>query len=155
MTRLLVLCCVLSIAFAEDKTTTPKDHLASLSWMAGTWKGPMWGGTFLAYYAAPSDGKMLSYSQLRSGGEMKFYEFEVFSAQDDGVALIPHPRGARAEKFKLKKIEKNRVVFENPKKDFPTRIVYESPEKGRLKITLSAPHLKSDKTQVFDLKRAE
>ena len=45
------------------------------------------------------------------------------------------------------------AVFENPAKDWPTRIVYHRAGPDRLVITLSDPHGTSDKVETFDLGR--
>ncbi len=144
---------VLSVAVAEEaKRPSGEEQLAQMTWLAGNWQGKMWGGTFSAYYAKPSDGKLLSYSQLRADGTVRFYEFEVFSAEGGKVTVIPHPGGKRAKKFTLTEMGKAKAVFENPRNDFPTRIVYERVAPDRLVITLTDPHNESDKKEVFDLK---
>jgi hypothetical protein len=125
----------------------------SLGWLAGRWSGPMWGGEFTATYNAPAGGKLLSFSELRQGGKAAFYEFEVFEATADGLVFTPYPRGQRKATFKLASSEASKAVFENPDKDFPTRIEYHRAAKDRLVITLSDPHGKSGKTETFDLKR--
>ena len=48
---------------------------------------------------------------------------------------------------------KSYAVFENPKNDFPTKLRYERVSKDELVVTLTDPHNKSDKKQVFKLKR--
>ena len=45
-----------------------------------------------------------------------------------------------------------KAVFENPKKDYPTRITYHRVA-DELTITLDDPHGKSDKSEVFKLNR--
>jgi hypothetical protein len=136
-------------AFAEKDAPGKID---SLSWMAGKWSGAMWGGEFTATYTPPAGGKVLSFSELRKGDKVAFYEFEVFEATDAGLVFTPYPGGQRKETFKLASADATKAVFENPKKDFPTRIEYRR-EKDRLVITLSDPHGGGDKTEVFDLKR--
>ncbi len=125
----------------------------SLAWLAGRWSGPMWGGEFVATYNAPAGGTLLSFSELRKGGTAAFYEFEVFEATAEGLVFTPYPRGQKKERFRLASSEGQKAVFENPDKDFPTRIEYWRKEKDRLVITLSDPHGRSGKTETFDLKR--
>ncbi len=136
---------------AEDPVT----QLGSMKWLAGTWRGPAWGGEFTAYYSTPEGGRILSHSELRKGGKLAFHEFEVFQVKAGAVVLNPYPGGQAAAGFTLASLDAKarRAVFENPKKDFPTRIVYERPADDRLVITLSDPHGKSGEEEVFDLKR--
>ena len=141
---LVLFLCVPSFA---DKGATMID---SLAWLAGMWSGPMWGGEFVATYNAPAGGKLLSFSELRKGDTAAFYEFEVFEATEKGLVFTPYPRGQKKEAFKLTSSEADKAVFENPEKDFPTRIEYHRKEKDRLVITLSGG---GGKTETFDLKR--
>lgn len=144
---LALLLCIPS--FAEKEPA----KIDSLAWLAGKWSGPMWGGEFVATYSAPAGGKLLSFSELRKDGRAAFYEFEVFEATADGLVFTPYPKGQRKATFKLAASEASKAVFENPEKDFPTRIEYHRAEKDRLVITLSDPHGKSGKVETFDLKR--
>ena len=142
----LLLALLLSLSFAEKDAA----KIESLAWLSGRWSGAMWGGEFTATYTAPAGGKLLSFSELRKEGKTAFYEFEVFDATADGLVFTPYPAGKRKESFKLTSAEANKAVFENPAKDFPTRIEYHRKEKDRLVITLSGG---GDKTETFDLKR--
>ena len=103
----------------------------------------------------PSGGKVLSFSELKSGGKTVFYEFETFEARDSGLVLTPYPGGRKAKSFPLTSLEGNKATFENPKNDFPTKLVYHLVTEDNLVITLTDPHNKSDKRQIFDLKRAK
>ncbi|MFI5401416.1 MAG: DUF6265 family protein [Planctomycetota bacterium] len=142
---LALLLCVPS--FAEKDAA----KIDSLAWLAGRWSGPMWGGEFVATYGAPAGGKLLSFSELRKGDTAAFYEFEVFEATPEGLVFTPYPRGQKKETFKLTSAEAQKAVFENPDKDFPTRIEYHRAAKDRLVITLSGGG--GGKTETFDLKR--
>ena len=135
---------------------TPQQVLGELTWLSGTWQGPAWGGTFTAHYSTPDGGKILSHSTLEKDGRLAFYEFEVFEPKGEVVTMQPYPGGKRVTGFQLKTSDPKayKVVFENPKKDYPTRITYHRPTEDNLVITLSDPHGKSDKTEVFNLKRA-
>jgi hypothetical protein len=84
-----------------------------------------------------------------------FHEFEVFEVQDGKVRFLAFPRGKPATPMTLTLCDARakKAVFENPDKDFTTRIVYHRVAADRLVITLSDPHHNSDKVEVFDLKR--
>ena len=152
----MIVVLVAGVLLAEDvkqpEGPTPEQKLAGLKWMAGSWKGEMWGGEFHAYYSTPEGGRILSYSFLKKNGAQKFYEFEKFDVQKGQVVYIPFPRGSRAKHFLLTESGKLRAVFDNPKKDFPTRITFERDE-DLLQITLSDPFNKSPKKDVFRLHR--
>ncbi len=124
----------------------------SLEFLAGDWEANKWGGDFRAHYSTPA-GKVLSHSTQHKDKTLAFYEFEVFEVKDGKLTLTPYPGGTPAAQFSATSIVKNKVVFENPKKDFPTRIVYERPSKDLLRITLDDPHHEGGKSDVFELQR--
>lgn len=134
-----------------------KDQIASMKWLAGNWEGPMWGGTFRAYYCTPEGGKVMSYNTLLKDGKITYYEFEVFELTDEGgVIFRPFPRGSsNATPLTLTECDAKarQVVFENKTKDYPTRIVYHRVADNRLVIKLSDPYGKTKKTETFDLRR--
>ena len=146
--RIFLACSLLAVlAAGKDGGNT----VASMGWLAGNWQGPMGDGTFAAHYSTPDGGKILSFSELRKGDRVAFYEFETFETKDGTVLLTPYPGGGKRASFTLTSVEEKKAVFENPKKDFPTRIVYHRAADDRLLITLSDPHGGSDKVQTFDL----
>ena len=149
-----VLAAVAALPLAGGVDEKPTGDVQKLAFLAGTWRGDMYGGKFEAYYATPEGGKVLSYSELRQEGKVAFHEFERFDESRGKLTFFPYPGGKPATPLPLARLEKNRAVFENPDKDFPTRIEYHRKEKNLLVITLSDPHGGSDKVQTYKLKRA-
>lgn len=150
---ILSLAAATAVVVAQDeKKPSAEERLAALEWLSGDWSGAMWGGVFHAYYSTPEGGRVLSYSRLERDGKPVFYEFEKLDVQKGEVVYVPFPGGQRKEAFLLTRSGPRRAVFEQPKKDFPTMIDFER-EGETLRITLSDPHNKSDKKEVFVLKR--
>ncbi|MFQ5494856.1 MAG: hypothetical protein ACE5EX_05705 [Phycisphaerae bacterium] len=85
-------------------------------------------------------------------GELAFYEFEVVVGR---VLFHPFPRGKKATTMTLVTCDPQarRMAFENPKKDFPTRIEYHRPAADRLVITPTDPHYAGDRKQRFEFTR--
>ncbi len=129
--------------------------IESMRWLAGNWAGDMWGGRFAAYYTTPEGGKIISHSKLLRNNKTAFYEFELFEVREGKVQLSPFPRGKAAVGLTLTSCDAQarKAVFENPKKDYPTRIVYHREADDRLVITLTDPHGGSDKVERFALQR--
>ena len=71
--------------------------------------------------------------------------------RDGGVVYVAQPGGARATEFVLTELSKNRAVFENPRHDFPRRIVYELSAEGGLSATIG--QLKGGTPNRFEWKR--
>lgn len=117
----------------------------------------MWGGRFVAYYTTPEGGRILSHSELRNGDTVGFHEFEVFLIRDGEVRMQPYPKGRPVTGFTLSELdaEARRAVFENPDKDYPTRITYHREAEDALTIVLDDPHGESGKVERFELERHE
>lgn len=132
----------------------PKAGAKDLAFLAGTWEGEMWGGTFRSTYAT-EEWVVLSYSELRKEGKVEFHEFEKFDVVEGKLVFSPFPGGRPATTLTAIEVDAKarKAVFENPKKDFPTRIEYHRKADDRLVITLSDPHHEGGKTEVFDLKK--
>lgn len=134
---------------------TPEATLAGMAWLAGTWSGEAWGGRFEAYYSTPQGGRVLGQSKLFRDGEEAYFEFEVFAPKDGLVFLQPYPGGRPADGFPLLRADpvERVAVFENPDKDWPTRIEYRRAADDELLILLSDPHGGSEKVERFELSR--
>lgn len=145
----------LAISHGGD-AAPPAGNVQDLGFLTGTWSGPMWGGEFSAHYSSGESGMLLSYSELTRDGKAAFYEFERFDMQGERLTFTPYPGGKRSVPFALVALDKpaRKAAFENPQKDFPTRIVFHRVTDDRLVIELSDPHNTPDKKEVFDLKRA-
>lgn len=66
----------------------------SLSRLTGSWKGPMWGGTFQSHYTSADTGTVMSYSELRKeDGHVALFEFERFLEVGAVVMMHALPRG--------------------------------------------------------------
>lgn len=133
--------------------------LASLSFLAGHWRGPFGPDSaniiFDATYTT-SEGIVLSASRMLQGGTVTRFEFERFAIVDDALTLTPYPGGKETVSFKYVPSESSaaQAVFTNPRHDYPTQLVYALVEPDHLTITLSAPAAKDPQTMVFDLWRA-
>ncbi len=139
----------------ETSARAAEEQVEALDWLAGSWSGDMWGGRFHAFYSTPEGGTVLSHSRLLKEGKEAFYEFEVFALRDGVVHLQPFPRGAKAVGLRLHSLDAaaRTAVFENPDKDYPTRIEYRRTSDDELVITLTDPHGGSDETERFVLGR--
>ncbi len=100
----------------------------SLSWMEGTWRGKAFGGDLEEIFNAPAGGCVLGVSRiLAPDGRLMQKEFMDISEQDGKLTYtITLPN--RTHTFPLGEIGPNRVVWSDPKNDFPSRIGYSRKE---------------------------
>jgi hypothetical protein len=79
---------------------------------------------------------MLGVSRTVKGGSMRAFEFLRVVERDGGLVYIAQPGGKSPTEFVLVTLSGTRAVFDNPRNDYPKRIVYELSDKGGLSATI-------------------
>ncbi len=126
---------------AEDiaMPTPAKAAIGDLAWLAGAWVGTRGasGKTSIEErWSPPKGGAMLAVSRTVSGDKMSAFEFLRIVERDRGLVYIAQPGGGAATEFVLTESGAKRAVFENPRHDYPKRIVYELLDDGALRATI-------------------
>jgi len=125
----------LSVALAQEgKAPEPPKGVASLAWLAGDWSSEDEGGAFDEHWLPPRGDAMFAVSRLVQGGKTGMCELSVIEDTADGTWLrIRHysrslePWKMDAEgplAMKLAAQTETSATFEDPKREFPRRIVY-------------------------------
>lgn len=113
--------------------------IGDLAWLAGSWVGTRGasGTTSIEERWSPANGgAMLAVSRTVSNGRMSAFEFLRIVPRDTGLVYIAQPGGAAPTEFVLTEVNARRAVFDNPRHDYPKRIVYELGADGRLTATI-------------------
>ena len=95
--------------------------LEKLEFLAGGWAS---GDEIVEFWLPPLRGLMVGMNRAPEGEGMPFFEYLRIEARTDGVYYIASPNGRGTTEFKLTRSSSSRVVFENPKHDFPQKIIY-------------------------------
>jgi hypothetical protein len=112
-----------------------KAAIGDLAWLAGAWGGTRGEGGATSIeerWSPPLGGAMLGVSRTVSRGSMRAFEFLRIVERDGGLVYIAQPGGAPPTEFVLTELGGTRAVFENPRHDYPKRIVYELSAEGGL-----------------------
>jgi hypothetical protein len=105
---------------------SPGQELSGLAWMSGTWVAQQGSTWTEEHWLAPRAGMMLGTSFSERNGKIREFEFMRIAAEADGSLVYwASPGGRPAVPFRLASVSPNRVIFENPTHDFPTRITYQ------------------------------
>jgi hypothetical protein len=130
---------------AEDiPLPTPfKATIADLAWLAGAWVGTRGEGNATSIeerWSPPAGGAMLAIARSVRAEKMRTFEFLRIVEIDGGLVYKAQPGGAPPTEFTLTELTKTeegaaRAVFDNPRHDYPKRIVYELSPDGRLTAT--------------------
>jgi hypothetical protein len=125
-----------------------------MAWLAGAWVGTRGtnGATSIEErWSPPLGGAMLGVSRTVARGKMNAFEFLRVVERDGGLVYIAQPNGAAPTEFLLTELGPTRAVFENPRHDFPQRIVYELSAEGGL--TASIGYTKGGRPRLFEFHR--
>ncbi|MGQ0551814.1 MAG: DUF6265 family protein [Planctomycetota bacterium] len=137
------------IAMPEPAKATIND----LAWLAGEWVGTRSSGSSIEErWSPPLGGAMLAISRsVNTSGKMSAFEYLRITERDGGLVYTAQPSGKTATEFVLSELSANRAVFDNPRHDYPKRIVYELSADGALSATTG--FLKGGTPRRFDFRR--
>lgn len=130
---------------AEDIAlpTPAKAVIGDLAWLAGAWTGTRGSQGQISIeerWSPPLGGAMLAVSRTVSRDKMSAFEFlRIVEREKDGsvgLVYIAQPNGGTKTEFVLTEWSPTRAVFENPRHDYPKRIVYELSAEGDLSATI-------------------
>jgi hypothetical protein len=145
---------------AEDipMPTPAKATIDDLAWLSGAWtgtRGQQGQISFEERWSPPLGGSMLATSRTVSRGKLSAFEYLRVLDRDGGLVYIAQPNGGAATEFVLTEVSPTRAVFDNPRHDYPKRIVYEVSGKGGPEEALSATigFTKGGTPRKFDFKR--
>jgi len=130
--------------------------IGDIAWLAGAWvgtKGSSGATSIEERWSPPLGGAMLGVSRTVSREKMTAFEFLRIVERDGGLVYVAQPGGAPPTEFTLTDVGAARAVFENPRHDFPQRIVYELSDEGRL--TASIGFAKGGRPQRFEFTRED
>lgn len=139
----------------ESQDAAAQD-IGRLSWIAGSWtmeKGPI---RVEELWTAPRAGTMMGVGRTMRGEKTVFYEFLRIEATPEGITYFGAPRGRNpATPFKMVEMTDDRVVFENPQHDYPTRITYWKEPDGGLGAKVEGKRNGHETSESWTFKRSD
>ena len=142
---------------AEDiaMAVPAKATISDLAWMANNWVGTRSSGSSVEErWSPPLGGSMLAVSRtVNTSDKMVAFEYLRVVEREGGLVYIAMPGGAKPTEFVLTELNATRAVFDNPRHDYPKRIVYELSAEGVLSTTIGS--LKGGTPRRFEFKREE
>ena len=131
-----------------------KAVMGDMAWLASAWVGTRGAGGAVSIeerWSPPLGGAMLGVSRTVSRNKMVAFEFLRIVERDGGLVYIAQPGGGPPTEFVLTELGGTRAVFENPRHDFPQRIVYEFSAEGLLSASIG--HANGGRPQRFEFQR--
>jgi hypothetical protein len=140
---------------AEDIPMPPMAEatVGDLAWLAGDWVGTRSSGSSIEErWSPPLGGAMLAVSRtVNTSGKLVGFEYLRVVERDGGLVYVAQPGGKTATEFVLTELTPTRAVFDNPRHDYPKRIVYELSPDGTLSATTG--YMKGGTPRRFEFKR--
>jgi hypothetical protein len=140
---------------AEDIPMPPmaKATAADLAWLAGDWVGTRSSGSSIEErWSPPLGGAMLAVARtVNTSGKMVAFEYLRIVEREGGLVYVAQPAGKTATEFVLTELTTTRAVFDNPRHDYPKRIVYELSADGVL--STATGYLKGGTPRRLDYRR--
>ena len=111
--------------------------IADLGWLSGAWVGTRSSGSSIEErWSPPLGGAMLAVARtVNTSDKMVAFEYLRIVEREDGLVYVAQPAGKTATEFVLTEFTATRAVFDNPRHDYPKRIVYELSAEGGLSAT--------------------
>ena len=118
--------------------TPIKATIGDLAWLSGAWVGTRSTGSSVEErWSPPKGGAMLAVSRsVNTSGKMFAFEYLRIVEREGGLVYIAQPNGATPTEFVMTELGAKRAVFDNPRHDYPKRIIYELSPEGGLNATI-------------------
>lgn len=135
-----------------DKTQKTYPKLDKAKWFLGYWENVTKELVSKEIWTTKNDSTLFAESFVIMEKDTVFYEKVDLTERNDSLLYIVSVRDQNKEKpvsFYLTKATDNLVVFENPKHDFPNKIVYQKMTSDSIVATIYG----AKKSEVFPMKR--
>jgi hypothetical protein len=138
------------VALAAPLHAAPID---GLGWMAGCWVAERGDDGSGELWRAPAGAALLGMSRTVRGGRTVAHEFMRIVEHDGALLFVAMPSAKPQASFRALRVEARAVTFENPDKDFPQRVSYESPDDATLIGRIEGQHEGRARRIDFPMKR--
>lgn len=123
--------------------------------LAGCWFGRNGKLEFREHWMRPAANLMMGMGRTVSEGKVVGHEAMRLEVDANGTPVfIAKPAGQAETSFKLVTADGNRMVFENPSHDFPTRVIYHLKADGTLDARIEGKRQGRDARVEFPMRRA-
>lgn len=135
----IALALALAAAPAGARAQQAERPLAALGFMAGCWRGDAGVDRTIEeqWTAADSDLMLATTRYLDDNtGRTRGWEFSRIVADSVGITLLPAPLGTQQGRFRMTPSPAGEARFEDPRHDFPKRIIYRRRDAHALDVYL-------------------
>lgn len=135
-----------------------KNLLTNTDWLIGTWENKSPEGHFAELWNKTDSGTLIGKSYFIVNKDTLFSESIELAQKDDAVyysATVKGQNNNQPVAFKLTSNKPGELVFENPKHDYPQKIVYKKVNDDSLVAIISGNQQGKNSLEQFPLKRVK
>lgn len=131
-----------------------KATISQIGWLSGNWSGSRGTNGAISMeerWSPAKGGSMLAISRTVSRERLSAFEYLRIVERDGTLVYIAQPNGLAPTEFILTELSGTRAVFENPRHDYPKKIVYEISAEGVLSTYVG--YLKGGNPRRYDYRK--
>ncbi|PZO27202.1 MAG: hypothetical protein DCF13_12185 [Flavobacteriaceae bacterium] len=157
MKNVVILAVVVVFISCQNKSEKKFDELEKMSWLVGEWENTMPDGVLTETWTKANDSTFTGKTLFIRDKDTLHSEEIVLTQKGETLLYIPTVKGQNDNKpveFKIteSKIE-NEFAFENPKHDYPQKIVYKKVNETNLVATISGKQQGKSSSESYPMKK--
>ncbi|MDR6967596.1 hypothetical protein J2X31_001608 [Flavobacterium arsenatis] len=144
-----------------EQPTQPEKQFAALekaNWFLGRWENNSPEGNLSEIWKKENDSTFFGESYFVIKNDTVFAErvsLEERNGKLSCVVTVPNQNDAKPVAFELTSAEANSLIFENPKHDYPNKIIYNQVGKDSLVAEIRGIKDGKEKNEFFRMKKVE
>lgn len=155
MNKIVALIVIVSTCFSCQKEQSA-NKLKAMDWLIGSWENKSEFGEMQEHWEKVNDSVYKGSSYFIKGKDTLHQEGIALVQKGELVLYIPTVKGQNNDKpvtFQMTKDSVKQFVFENPKHDYPQKIVYHQITKDSLVAVISGQQQGKPSSDRFSMKR--
>ena len=153
MKKLVVLLSIVLVTSCQQKSKNKFEKINQANWFLGVWNNKSKEADFTEIWEKATDSSYIAESFVLVNKDTVYYEKIDLLERNDSLLYIVSVRNQNNEKpvaFHATSIKRDSITFENPKHDFPNKIVYRKIESDSMIATIYG---KNHKPEFFPMKK--
>jgi hypothetical protein len=157
MKNVVILAVVVVFIACQNKSEKNFDELEKMSWLVGEWENKMPDGILTETWTKANDSTFTGKTLFIRDKDTLHSEEIVLTQKGETLLYIPTVKGQNDNKpVEFKKTEskiENEFAFENPKHDYPQKIVYKKVNETNLVATISGKQQGKSSSESYPMKK--
>jgi hypothetical protein len=149
---------LLSIVSCKNSESNEKEKIKSSNWLLGKWENKTDGGILSESWKKSNDSTFRAESFFIKEKDTLHYEILTLQQRGEELFYTATVKGQNVDKpisFNLTSETEKKLIFENPKHDYPQKITYTQINKDSLVAEISGMQLGKPSSEKFGMKKLE